>query len=456
MILGRILVMTIRASRNARLELAAATDHTSMLPLVQPAMVGDQHGIFEFLTSVFHSHTATQFQNQLDDPFYEPSDRQLLHHQGRIAGHVRVVPREIRFGGIELPVAEICELAVATSLRRRGFGALLLRAAERRAMGDKAVLGFVRSAGSPWFQRRGWVPLAAFCYSQCNTREMLAQLSADEPLPTPARELAAPQQRLLPISTRIWRHVEREALMRIYDANTRHSYGPVVRSEDYWHWLISRPGFGQVYVAVEGRDRCSLDNTPIVGYAVVHRDRVVELMADPRRPDVIRYLLARVGGEFIEHDFHNFRLEAPANSSQHELLRSAGGQFVRKETDQGQRWHVRILDQRGLLERLNPVLAERARRAQLPDCELSMVGGEHTWRFIWHTNRLTCDSSVNADHQLLGDAALPTHLILSQISVEQALAAGRLRVTSEQARDAARVLFATQPYWHTPLDYFNP
>ncbi|MFM7842809.1 MAG: GNAT family N-acetyltransferase [Planctomycetota bacterium] len=448
--------MTIRASRTARLELAAATDHTTITPLVQPALMGDQHGIFEFLTSVFHAPTAIQFQNQLDDPFYEPSDRQLLHHQGRIAGHVRVVPREIRFGGMQLPVAEICELVVASALRRRGFGALLLRAAERRAMGDKAVLGFVRSAGSPWFQRRGWVPLAAFCYSQCNTREMLARLSEDEAPPTPARELAYQQQRLLPISTRIWRHVEREALMRIYDANTRDSYGPVVRSEDYWNWLISRPGFGQVYVAVEGRDRCSLDNTPLVGYAVVHRDRVVELMADPRRPDAIRYLLARVGGEFIEHDFHNFRLEAPANSSQHELLRSAGGQFVRKETDQGQRWHVRILDPRGLLERMIPVLADRARRAQLPDCELSVVGGEHTFRFTWQANRLTCDLSVGADHQLLGDAALPTHLMLAQISVDEAQAAGRLRVTSEQARAAARVFFAPQSYWHTPLDYFNP
>jgi GNAT superfamily N-acetyltransferase len=448
--------MTIRASRTARLELAAATDHTTTPPLVQPALVGDQHGIFEFLTSVFHAPTATQFQNQLDDPFYEPSDRQLLHHQGKIAGHVRVVPREIRFGGLQLPVAEVCELAVASPLRHRGFGALLLRAAERRAASDKAVLGFVRSAGSPWFQRRGWVPLTAFCYSQCNTREMLARLSEDEPAPTPTCELIHQQQRLLPISTRIWRHVEREALMRIYDANTRDAYGPVVRSEDYWHWLISRPGFGQVYVAVEGRDRCSLDNTPLVGYAVVHRDRVVELMADPRRPDAIRFLLARVGGEFIEHDFHNFRLEAPPNSTQHELLRSAGGQFVHKETDHGQRWHVRILDSRALLELVNPVLAARARRAQLPDCELSVVGGEHNWRFQWRANRLASDLSVGADHQLLGDAALPAQLILAQISVDDALAAGRLRVTSEQARDAARVLFAPQPYWHTPLDYFNP
>ena len=447
--------MTIRTSRYARSELGAAADQLPAGPAIHSAMMGDQHGILDFLTGVFRTPTAAQFQVQLEDPFYEPADRQLVRHQGRIAGHVRVVPREIRFGGLQLAVAELCELAVAPALRRRGLGAALLKAGERRARGDGALLSFVHSSGAPWFQRQGWIPFNGHCYSQCDTRELLARLSQDEVPQTPARELSLTQQRALPLSTRIWRHVEREALVRIYDANTRHGFGPVVRSEDYWHWLISRHAFGQVYVAVEGRDRWSLDNTPIVGYAIVHRDRVVELMADPRRPDAVRNLLARVGGEFIEHDFHNMRLDAAPDSSCHELCRLAGGRLVQRETDQGQRWLVRILHLPSLLKELAPLFAERARLAKLDDCELSVKGGEHAWRLIWKSGELSYEVATGSAHQVLGDVALPTQLILAQTTIDDALAAGRARVTSPVAHQAARVFFPRLAYWQTPLDYLN-
>ena len=65
--------------------------------LVVAANSGDHPLLLKFLTQlqvVRHS----EFQQTADCPTYEPSQRLLIRNRGDIIGHIRIVPRELRFG----------------------------------------------------------------------------------------------------------------------------------------------------------------------------------------------------------------------------------------------------------------------------------------------------------------------------------------------------------------------
>ena len=77
---------------------------------------------------------------------------------------------------------------------------------------------------------------------------------------------------------RPWRQVELADLMTLYDMQYANVTGTVIRSEEYWRWLIGRRYAHVIWVACQG--------DAVRGYAFVKDHRILEIASDPgiRRP----------------------------------------------------------------------------------------------------------------------------------------------------------------------------
>src|SRR5436190_10238552 len=117
---------TPTASPRLRLAMAKTGDH----PLI--------HGL---LVSVFHGPALAEFQAQLDEPGYEPSDRLIVKDGDEIAAHLRLARQTIQLGPTTLPVARFMDLATATEYRSRGLATALLAAGERAAAERGLLVG---------------------------------------------------------------------------------------------------------------------------------------------------------------------------------------------------------------------------------------------------------------------------------------------------------------------------
>ena len=98
---------------------------------VVPATAGDQPAILQLLFHVFHRQSAADFQAQLEEPCYEPSDRLLIKSGRTIVAHLRLIHREMRFGALVLPVGLVADVATLPEFRRQGCATALLAAAQR-------------------------------------------------------------------------------------------------------------------------------------------------------------------------------------------------------------------------------------------------------------------------------------------------------------------------------------
>src|SRR5262249_4663807 len=168
----------------------------------------------------------------------------------------------------------------------------LLAAAEKKIAADGAVLGLVRTKIPRFFHRSGWALCGRHNISHAKARDVLGWLHQDQTL-----------RQHRPLNIRLWRHVEMPALMRIYRQNLQGGYGALERSEAYWRWLIGRRAYDQLLIALDGPDKLELEETtaPIVGYAVLRQERIVELLTAPGHPTANWQLLARSCADAIEH-----------------------------------------------------------------------------------------------------------------------------------------------------------
>ncbi len=129
--------------------------------------------------------------------------------------------------------------------------------------------------------------------------------------------------------------------MRIYRQNTQGGYGPLERTEAYWRWLVGRKAYDSLFVALDGPDKLELEESiaPIVGYAVLRQERVVELFAAPNHPTASQQLLARACSDTIEHDRQELFVHAPPDHELHQILTAAGGTNCRQEMAQKRSLH---------------------------------------------------------------------------------------------------------------------
>ncbi|MHB8957126.1 MAG: GNAT family N-acetyltransferase [Pirellulaceae bacterium] len=424
---------------------------------VLPATTGDQAAIYQFLTSVLQKPSAGEYQAQLEDPTYEPSDRLLIKSGRTIIAHLRLMHREMRFGRMTLPVGVIADVATSPEYRRQGCATALLRAARELLVREGAVLGLLRTEIPRFYARRGWVVCGRHCYSTAGPREILSclRMSQEEQRRVAPFELAPPLRRVYNI--RLWRQSEQAALTRLYEENTQHTYGAIVRSEAYWQWLVRRGGNQRVYVAINGPDRFELDQSlsPIVAYAATREGRIVEMMCSQEHPEASVQLLARACGDAIESDFHRVRFDGPPEAPLHALFLAAGGTHSHHEADNGMVFMANLLRPRRLLKLISHTLADRIQEAGLrlrPPCQLGVLINDEKFRVVISRRSVQLVQGTLGRSYLRCSRYAAAQLLLGHLDVHDGIATGKLAASTHVAQEMAAALLPRLPHWQPPWD----
>jgi ribosomal protein S18 acetylase RimI-like enzyme len=406
-----------------------------------PATAADHHLVQQFLSRVFHRPSPEAFSASLEDPLYEPCDRLVVRRGPRLAAHLLVSSRAMQLGHAHVPASQVSWLATLPEYRGQRFARRLLQMAEAKLAADGSLLGWLSTSIPQFFEASGWVLCGRAMRWVVSARELLARL-IDEPQ-TIARGACI----------RPWRQVELPALVRLYSQNTSGGVGAFVRNEAYWRWLISRRAFDALYVATDSPGRCHLDehNLHVVGYAVTKQSQLLELMADPTRPDVARQLLHRVCGDALEMDCHHLTLHAPPGNSMSELLCSLGG--YADYSRPGDYVMAKVPDLFRFLDGLRDGLLRRAAAAGLPrPCELGLACGREKYHLAISRRNVKVSAGKLGRTFLRGSNADLTRLLLGALDLSSPLTISRLATTGRQAATIAAALFPRLPMWRPPLD----
>ena len=344
--------------------------------------------------------------------------------------------------------AGIESLATLPENQGRGHASRLLAAARKQMVEDGGLIATLSAPHRKLFARDGFFACGHHSFSQADVRSVLANM------PTQPPSLLG--RKRSPLNLRLWRHFELPALMRLYRQNIGTTIGSLYRSEAYWRWLISRAAFDQIVIAIDGPDRLSLEegSSPIVGYAVVKGDQILELMTKPGHPTVARQLLARVCRDAIEHDYHSLVLHAPPQEPLHELLVLAGGSYHRRPAAQHEVFMVSpLVEVATLLARVCDELHLRARAAELSrPCQLGLQLDDETLS-VGLTRR-----SVKVGPGSLGRNFLRAsqvdflRLLLGHHHLDDAIASGRIECSTPLAAKIALAVFPNVSLWRPPWD----
>lgn len=428
---------------------AAIRPHVFPPFLIHPGSAGDHPAIFKLLRSVFHQPTPSGFNAQLEDPFYEPTDRIIAKRHRDVVGHALITKREMYFGDLRIPFAGLRDLATLPEYRRQGLGAELLDQAERQMKADNAFLGVLSTSQPGFFQRRGWSVWPEPSYTLAGAREILSLIRAQ--IPEPRIFPGAPDP-TAPCNIRLQRAVEMPALQRLYDDFANGLIGPTVRTEATWRWL-SGGSEDRIYVAIQGPDRLELDDefADIVGYAVVRGGVLMELVTGDD-PFAGRRLLERVCGDAIEHDRELIRLEAPPHDPLHEFAREAGGR-VDAAVGDGQVSMVKVLQLDRLVELLEPRFSTRVREAGLgPKCDLGVVIDGKRYRLSVNRRKVRfTEDNIGRSYITCSRRAFE-QLLLGYWRIEDALAQGVVNSSTRVATERAKVLFPKLSVWRPSFD----
>ena len=410
---------------------------------VVEARAGDHPSIYQWLLAVFHAPSREEFYAEQDDPTYEPVNRLLVKRGPRIVSHAQLLDRTMHFGSLRLPVSQLAWLGTLPEFRRQGAASRLLTAADERMCSDGAALGLLRTRVPRFFHRAGWAVCGRHCFSRANPREILA------------RYWAGPELRRDSLNIRLWRHFELPALMRIYAQNTAESFGPLQRDEAYWRWLISRAAFDHIIIALAGPDRLDLNETaaPIVGYAVVRQERIVELLTNPAYPTAGVQLLARACSDALERRGNDIVFEGPAGDPLHQFIQTAGGALHHHEADEGEVFMAKLVDSARFFERLAPIMEARFRAADSSkSCELGLLAGCEKFLLTIDRGGARIARGRLGRSYLTCTPAELTRLLLGHSSPADAAAQGRLSASTQLALELAGILFPRLPAWRPLWD----
>jgi predicted N-acetyltransferase YhbS len=416
---------------------------------------GDHPAIHCFLVSVFQRPSTVEFHAQLEDPRYEPADRLLIKQGPQIVGHLRLLPRELRFGDQYLPVSIVTDVATLPQFRGCGSGIALLTEAQRQMQDDGSVMGILRTDQPGFYGQLGWVVCGRHSYSTASPRAILSHLHANQESSRSSVQDVLRTSRRCKYNIRLWRHVEEAALRRLYDENTSTAYGALKRDEAYWRWLINRGGSEKIYVAIDGPDKFELDDhlAPIVAYAAMKEGRIVEIMSSPEHPEAVAQLLARACGDAIEQDFHRVRIDAAPGHFLHADLVAAGGTRNYHEADHGLVFMVKLFDLPRFISQISDELLKRARDAALArPSELGLLLGNGKYRLLIGRRKVEMVSGKIGRSYIKCTAQDFTKLLLGHIETHEAIETGRLQASTRVAEQTAAVLFPRIPFWRPPWD----
>jgi GNAT superfamily N-acetyltransferase len=414
-------------------------------PRLVTGHAGDHRLVHALLRAVQQSPSQEDFATWLDEPSYEPTDRLLVKRGNQIVAHLQLLYRGAWFHGIQIPVGSVQDLAILPEYRRAGYERLLVSAAEQAMHNNQSVVSIVRTDRPDVFRSCGWTEAESQGYSQANVNDVLAHLTA---------QAAVRRRRLRHLRIRLWRHVELDAVRTVYRTSAANLWGSWLRPEPYWRWLVARRAHSEVIVAIDGPDEINnLQSQPnIVGYAVTHGSRVVELCTLPEYPGVALRLLARACRDAIEHDCRTLSIHVPATDPLHEVIVTAGGCWCTDAQNSGGTLMVKLIDPTRWIEAMYIQIQRRAKLAGLErPCEIVFATGRHKQRFVLthRSSRLVRDDETPADVACSPETF--SALLVGNLNVAQAAQARLLRANRPML-DKLAVLFPPTLFWQSQFD----
>jgi predicted acetyltransferase len=421
-----------------------------MQPQLAFGTAGDHAEVRQMLCDVFNRTAHDVFPATLEDPHYEPCDRLLIKNGEQILSHLHMTRRVMQFGPMRHGASGLQRFGTLPEHRQRGYGRALLGLAEDLMSEDGSGLGVVRTSEPKFFYEQGWAVCGRHCHSRAGARELLAQLSADG-VRWPAH----------PLKIRPWRQVEMPDLMALHRQWADSFDGATQRTEAYWRWLVGRGDHDRIFLAIEGVDPAAAEEPPgdasesrIVGYLVMRDDCIIELVADPSHDTVAYQLLARASSEAIEHDRHVLTLMAPPNDPLHETFRQARGTSLHNELDQGEVFMIKLLDTLELMRSMAPLLHERASAAGITrPTEVAIVADNERYRVLLTRRSVKISRERSGRRTLSCSRAELTRLLLGHTHLDEAIDAGRVKVSSGTVGEIISAILPKRPLWFPPWDF---
>jgi predicted N-acetyltransferase YhbS len=399
-----------------------------------PGHEADHEAVYQTLLNVFHRPDRDDFLATLSDPAYRPEQRLLVKVGGKIASHVYLTDRQIRLAGEVARLHGVMWVGTLPEYRGRGFAQNLIRLASQRARKQGALLMTASTSMPEFFKPLGW--------GVCGRHGI--GLIPSRNLPTGnegALEVRGPAWQVRP-----WRQVELGDLMRLYELQFAETPGSLVRSEEYWRWMVNRRIQHVIWIACLG--------DAVHGYAFVKDHKVLEIAVDPAHPDALPALFGRIRSEALERAYPEVILHAPPDHVAMQQLKASGGKILHREEWEGDVQMYHAPDPGLLLARLLPQIARHAKQAgaALP-LDLGLSIGDQ--RFLIH---IAAGKSSRIESGKLGRRHLTlsggsfVRLLLGHSSIDHLISEDRVVASSATAIEAARLLFPPRILWRSPLD----
>jgi predicted N-acetyltransferase YhbS len=393
----------------------------------------DNEAVYQTMLHVFHGPDREAFLGALNDPVYRPDQRLLAKVDGRIASHLHLTERQVRFGSVSIPVNGVMWVGTLPEFRGMGFAQNLMRLASERARESGVVLQ-VLTTGMPQFYRPlGWGVCGRQTFAQTMSRN-LPQVSD-----------GVIEGRGAFWHVRPWRQVELGDLMALYESQFATTTGTVVRSEEYWRWMIGRKYAHVIWVACSGE--------AVKGYAFIKDHKVLEIAFDPTQPQALRALLGRVRAEALERAYPEVTVFAPSDHPVMEVVRANAGRVIDQESVEGTVSMYHIPDLGPLLNAIVPELARRARESGAPlPLELGICRDDERWMIHIDGKSARVEPDKLSRRYLTLTASGLVRLLLGHIGIDTAAEEDGFIASTSTAIDAARALFPAQAIWRSPLD----
>jgi hypothetical protein len=415
---------------------------------------GDHALVLQLLVETRHAPLGEDFQSRLDEPTYRPSDRLLVRRDRSLVAHVHVTSHVGWFERQRVPLVKFEDFAALPEFGHAGYDSDLLESAESIAASEGAVLAVAHTEAPEQFLRRGWSLLRGQGRTRANARSVLAHLDA--------QEASRKKRKKPPLEIRTWRHIELDAIREVYDATAADLWGPLIRSEDAWQWLIGRKAQDQILIAVDIRDASPEDSARdllnaggrVVGYAVVRGSLIIEILTLPGFEGAGTQMLARACQDAMDRDQQSISLNSPASDPLHELLVMAGGAWIGDAAAGNPRWLVKLLSPEKWVDRFYPAWHERARVAGVArpfEVGIRSDGENYLFTLTRRSSRFERTESLPQSWIECSRATMES-LLVGNLSVPAAVTHDRIRLSRPELAAELAGVFAPRLFWQSALE----
>ncbi|WP_435021610.1 GNAT family N-acetyltransferase [Tundrisphaera sp. TA3] len=393
----------------------------------------DHEAVYQALLHVFPGADREAFLGALGDPDYRPDQRILVKVDHRVVSHIHLTDRSIRYGSTTLAMNGVMWVGTLPEYRGLGFAQNLIRLADSRARETGVALQALTTGMPQVFRPLGW--------GVCGRQSLGQTLSRN--LPQVSDGVVEGKGGFWHV--RPWRQVELNDLMSLYDRQFARTNGSVIRSEDYWRWMIGRRYAHVIWVACQGES--------VRGYAFVKDHRILEIATDPAYPQALKALLGRIRAEALERAYPQVIVHAPPDHPVMEAFVQASGRIIDQEEWEGMTSMYHIPNLEKFLTSAMPELIQRVAASGVSTpVELGLTVGERRWLLHVEADKSRVEpDKLSRRHLTLSGPAL-VRLLMGHTGIERAVEEDGVESSTGTALDAARILFPARPVWRSPLD----